>query len=909
MRKNRKILAVLLTLALALSLLPTAAFAAGGTCEHRKSATDPNAITTTLEDKTATAEANYNCTAIAYLQACKVCSVCDGIFTDYETDAEGTTNKVADADKGQYVYEPTSGAAHSWTDGACTNTVNSKPCTATHSHVTSDFELKDEKNTCKVCGFVCEHKDQSGATCSVCGATLTQPSEGTAPSITGTATAKSAGSNQFDVSYKYTAGTGDKAVAVETVTFSFVLKDGSTAVTEGATVPQDATGEANKTDYTAALTVPEGTTAKTYTLTITATASNKAVATVDVTVSYAPTGTNPPVGDKATIASVAYDVATKTLSWTYTPATVAAKADPAFKVTLKSGSTVVKEAEDIAATLTDGKYTAEYAPAGITFGDATAYTIVVSLSTDETVKGEVTVPAKGDQPGPENKNVQPASVTYNYSTGKLTWTLAEGSNVTEANQAFKIIVKLADGTQKLTINAHIGDATTDTLSASLSGTTYTVTNYKPDLENGSYIMHVYNPAAPSDTTGKEVTFTVATTAVDTIIDSLPSEPNQEQATTAANQLIAAAGDTTVGDSMNNFADSVIGKVDDIKKVENAAKPGVTVEESTDRNAPAGMTMSEVVGLKLSATGNATITVGAADNTNRNVPSETKSSVFFSVKVSGRVNSRLSFPVAVTVGIPSSMQSLTLSTLKVVHYDGSTKTPEVLRSTVDTGAKTITFVTWSFSDFAIVSTQEGGGNNGGSSGSNTPNKGSSSTGGGKVTVTTPSTTTPSVTVTASGFSDVPDTHTFSAEIKWAKDNGYMNGTGEGVFSPAGTVNRQQIWMVLARMAGANPANMAEALTWAVENGISDGTNPTGAVSRQQLVTMMFRFAQKQENAPSEAGADISTFSDAAQVSGYAQEALAWSVANNIVGGTADGRLNPYGNATRGAFAAILYRYYN
>ena len=177
----------------------------------------------------------------------------------------------------------------------------------------------------------------------------------------------------------------------------------------------------------------------------------------------------------------------------------------------------------------------------------------------------------------------------------------------------------------------------------------------------------------------------------------------------------------------------------------------------------------------------------------------------------------------------------------------------------------------------------------------------------MTVTAPSTTTP--TVTASGFSDVPDTHTFSAEIKWAKDNGYMNGTGEGVFSPAGTVNRQQIWMVLARMAGANPANMAAALTWAVENGISDGTNPTGAVSRQQLVTMMFRFAQKQENAPSEAGADISTFSDAAQVSGYAQEALAWSVANNIVGGTADGRLNPYGNATRGAFAAILYRYYN
>lgn len=256
-------------------------------------------------------------------------------------------------------------------------------------------------------------------------------------------------------------------------------------------------------------------------------------------------------------------------------------------------------------------------------------------------------------------------------------------------------------------------------------------------------------------------------------------------------------------------------------------------------------------------------------------------------------------IPITLPVPTSFGS---GTLKVIHHLTGGGTETITPTVVGTGAsRVIRFATKTFSDFQLVEETSG------SSGSNTPNKGSSSTGGGKVTVTTPSTTTP--TVTASGFSDVPDTHTFSAEIKWAKDNGYMNGTGEGVFSPAGTVNRQQIWMVLARMAGANPANMAEALTWAVENGISDGTNPTAPVSRQQLVTMMFRFAQKQENAPSEAGADISTFSDAAQVSGYAQEALAWSVANNIVGGTADGRLNPYGNATRGAFAAILYRYYN
>ena len=49
------------------------------------------------------------------------------------------------------------------------------------------------------------------------------------------------------------------------------------------------------------------------------------------------------------------------------------------------------------------------------------------------------------------------------------------------------------------------------------------------------------------------------------------------------------------------------------------------------------------------------------------------------------------------------------------------------------------------------------------------------------------------------------------------------------------------MILARMAGANPANMAEAKAWSVASGISDGSNPGGAVTRQQLVALLYRFA--------------------------------------------------------------------
>ena len=158
----------------------------------------------------------------------------------------------------------------------------------------------------------------------------------------------------------------------------------------------------------------------------------------------------------------------------------------------------------------------------------------------------------------------------------------------------------------------------------------------------------------------------------------------------------------------------------------------------------------------------------------------------------------------------------------------------------------------------------------------------------------------------GFTDVPADHTFYKEISWAAKKGIMNGTGNGQFSPGRTVSRQQLWMVLARTSGSSPANMAEARTWAINSGISDGSNPTGPVSRQQLVTMLYRYAVKQNTALS-GSKDISTYADADSVSGYAKDAIAWAVGNGIVSGTSGNRLNPQGSATRAHFAAFLYRF--
>ncbi|MBQ8751723.1 MAG: S-layer homology domain-containing protein, partial [Clostridia bacterium] len=93
-----------------------------------------------------------------------------------------------------------------------------------------------------------------------------------------------------------------------------------------------------------------------------------------------------------------------------------------------------------------------------------------------------------------------------------------------------------------------------------------------------------------------------------------------------------------------------------------------------------------------------------------------------------------------------------------------------------------------------------------------------------------------------FKDVADDFWAEEEISWAYEEGLMNGTTDTTFNPGGKVTRQQVWMILARMSGASPANMAEAKAWAVSAGISDGSVPGGAVTRQQLAAMLYRYEQ-------------------------------------------------------------------
>ena len=157
-----------------------------------------------------------------------------------------------------------------------------------------------------------------------------------------------------------------------------------------------------------------------------------------------------------------------------------------------------------------------------------------------------------------------------------------------------------------------------------------------------------------------------------------------------------------------------------------------------------------------------------------------------------------------------------------------------------------------------------------------------------------------------FDDVAPGHWAAAEIAWARDGGMMSGYYDGTFRPYAATTRQELWMVLARLAGARPADMWAAREWAMNAGISDGRNPHSPLSVQQMISMLYRYAQYLGVEVS-GQANLRTYRDNSMISGYARNAMAWAVDRGIVAGDANNRLNPQNIATRADFAVFLYRF--
>ena len=158
-----------------------------------------------------------------------------------------------------------------------------------------------------------------------------------------------------------------------------------------------------------------------------------------------------------------------------------------------------------------------------------------------------------------------------------------------------------------------------------------------------------------------------------------------------------------------------------------------------------------------------------------------------------------------------------------------------------------------------------------------------------------------------FRDVPETYWAYGEIAWAYENGCIGGTSATTFAPDASISRQQVWMILARLDGYQPEDMAAARAWAMANGISDGSNPGASITRQQLAAVLYRYARSQGDDTTAGGMAIREYPDYASVSAYAVEPMNWAVSAGIVTGTAQGTLNPGGTATRAQFAVMLSRF--
>lgn len=178
-----------------------------------------------------------------------------------------------------------------------------------------------------------------------------------------------------------------------------------------------------------------------------------------------------------------------------------------------------------------------------------------------------------------------------------------------------------------------------------------------------------------------------------------------------------------------------------------------------------------------------------------------------------------------------------------------------------------------------------------------------------------------------FADVPRSAWYYDAVQWNAKRKLFNGTSATQFSPEDSMTRAMLVTVLWRLenqpAAAGKAPFTDirkgdyyepALDWAFENGVVNGVSatrfdPDGNVTREQIATILYRYAQK-KGYDTQARADLSGFPDDKSVSAYAKDALSWANASGLINGTDEGRgvfLDPTGNATRAQVAAILMRY--
>ena len=163
-----------------------------------------------------------------------------------------------------------------------------------------------------------------------------------------------------------------------------------------------------------------------------------------------------------------------------------------------------------------------------------------------------------------------------------------------------------------------------------------------------------------------------------------------------------------------------------------------------------------------------------------------------------------------------------------------------------------------------------------------------------------------------FYDVPTSAWYYTAVKYVYDNKLMDGVDTYVFAPNDTLTRAMVWTIIARMSGVDTTGgntwYAKAQEWVITNGISDGENPTAAITRQELVTMLYRYAQiKGYDVSVGESTNILSYVDATSISEYAMSAFQWACGSGLTEGDENGALTPLATATRAQAAAMIMRF--
>jgi hypothetical protein len=158
-----------------------------------------------------------------------------------------------------------------------------------------------------------------------------------------------------------------------------------------------------------------------------------------------------------------------------------------------------------------------------------------------------------------------------------------------------------------------------------------------------------------------------------------------------------------------------------------------------------------------------------------------------------------------------------------------------------------------------------------------------------------------------YGDVPQGAWFGTAVEFVSARGIMGGSGNaGTFRPEQTMTRAMLITALARCGGIDTSVgetwYSAAVAWGTANGVTDGANLTGAVTREQIVTMLWRQAGRPRG-----GASFEGVPDAAGIGSWAADAFKWAMEAGIISGYGDKTVRPQNNATRAETAVMLHRF--